>query len=256
MTSGIDSTVAAPETRGTVAANFPAASGSAAAQAKRQRRGTAERREEILRAATRTFGSKGYHNGSLSEVAEQVGITHAGVLHHFGSKDKLLWAVLEFRDHIDVEHLEGQHIPGGLDLFRHLARTAAINAQRRGIVQTYTVLTGEAVTDGHPASEWVRNRFTGLRDDIATALTEVVQARAAATGTKVVDPELSRVALDRAASTIIAVMDGLQTQWLLDPDAVDLAESSAFAIEAILQATLDGSSRAHPIAGSGPIPEV
>ena len=31
-------------------------------------------------------------------------------------------------------------------------------------------------------------------------------------------------------------MDGLQNQWLLDPDAVDLADSTAFAIDAILEA--------------------
>src|SRR6478752_2545091 len=111
------------------------------ARTRRPRKGTAARREEILRAAMRVFGSKGYHQGSLAEVAEQVGITHAGVLHHFGSKDRLLTEVLEFRDRVDVEHLEGQHIPGGLDLFRHLVKTAAINAERPGIVQAYTVLT-------------------------------------------------------------------------------------------------------------------
>src|SRR6478752_5567592 len=113
----------------------PARSATDAAPARtprprRTRPATLERREEILRAAMRVFGSKGYHQGSLAEVAEQVGITHAGVLHH-------------------------------------LVKTAAINAERPGIVQAYTVLTGEGVTDGHPASAWVTERFTGLRADIA-----------------------------------------------------------------------------------------
>lgn len=226
------------------AATAPSSSG--AARARKPRSSTAARREEILRAATQVFGSKGFHNGSLAEVAEQVGITHAGVLHHFGSKDQLLWAVLEYRDEVDVEHLEGKHIPGGLDLFRHLAATARVNADRRGIVQAYAVLTGESVTDGHPAAAWVRHRFTGLRSDIHQALTEVLRERATAGDDA--DPELSPAALDRAASAIIGVMDGLQVQWLLDPDAVDLADASAFAIEAILQATLDGAQRRRPLA--------
>jgi hypothetical protein len=34
----------------------------------------------------------------------------------------------------------------------------------------------------------------------------------------------------RASASILAVMDGLQLQWLLDPSAVELAEASAFAI--------------------------
>ena len=198
---------------------------------RRTRPSKAQRREEILAAATRVFGSKGYHAGSLVDVAEQVGITHAGVLHHFGSKDKLLWAVLEYRDRVDVEHLEGQHIPGGLDLFRHLMTTARMNAERRGIVQAYAVLTGESVTDGHPAATWVTERFAVLRGEITGALLQVAQDRGA---------ELDDRRARRAASAVIGVMDGLQVQWLLDPDAVDLAEDTAFAIEAILAAALAG----------------
>ena len=133
---------------------------------------------EILAAATRVFGSKGYHQGSLVDVAAQVGITHAGVLHHFGSKDKLLWEVLEYRDRVDVQHLEGKHIPGGIDLFRHLVITARLNADRRGIVQAYAVLTGESVTDGHPASTWVADRFAVLRGEISQAVRELADERA------------------------------------------------------------------------------
>src|SRR6478735_9594913 len=140
---------------------------------RRPRAATTERRAEILRAAAHTFGSKGYKNGSLTEVAEQVGITHAGVLHHFGSKEQLLVEVLEYRDKEDVRDLEGQHIPGGLELFHHLLRTAKANVERRGIVQGYTVLTGESVTENHPARAWVTNRFTILRGEITAAIIEV-----------------------------------------------------------------------------------
>ncbi|MFJ1512294.1 TetR/AcrR family transcriptional regulator [Cellulosimicrobium funkei] len=225
------------------------ASGPASSPGPRPRRprpGTAERREEILRAATRVFGSRGYHQGSLAEVAEQVGITHAGVLHHFGSKERLLTEVLAARDRDGVAHLQGQHMPAGLDLFRHLVATAAANTGRSGIVQTYTVLTGEAVTDDHPARAWVTARFAGLRADVAGALREVVEERRAAGDETAAVPDDR--ALDLAASTIIAAMDGLQTQWLLDPDAVDLAEATAFAIEAVLAATLAGARRPRPLA--------
>ena len=44
--------------------------------------------------------------------------------------------------------------------------------------------------------------------------------------------------IEAAAEAILAVMDGLQIQWLLDPDAVELAQSTRFAIEAILAAVL------------------
>ena len=199
---------------------------------RRTRPSKAQRREEILAAATRVFGSKGYHAGSLVDVAEQVGITHAGVLHHFGSKDKLLWAVLEYRDRVDVEHLEGQHIPGGLDLFRHLMTTARMNAERRGIVQAYAVLTGESVTDGHPAATWVTERFAVLRGEITGALLQVAQDRGA---------ELDDRRARRAASAVIGVMDGLQVQWLLAPDAVDMAASTELVVTALLTALAPGT---------------
>ena len=203
-------------------------------RARQPRQATADRRAEILRAAAITFGSKGYNNGSLAEVAEQVGITHAGVLHHFGSKEQLLVEVLEYRDKEDVRDLEGQHIPGGLELFQHLVRTARMNVDRPGIVQSYSVLTGESVTENHPARAWVTDRFRVLRGEISDAVIAVGE------GT------VSRETADCAASAIIGVMDGLQVQWLLDED-VDLPTSTQFAIEAILGAALLGDDRPHPL---------
>ena len=211
----------------------PAAGGRARAgtrraptRARRPRIETAGRREEILRAATATFGAKGYRGGSLADVAEQVGMTTAGVLHHFGSKDQLLIEVLEYRDRADVEPLKDQRAPTGLDLFRHLVTTARANLERPGIVQAFAVLSAESVTDDHPAQVWFRSRYRGLRALVIRALEQVCGP----------DDPPPAAEIEAAAQAILAVMDGLQVQWLLDPDAVDLAGSTAFAIEAILAA--------------------
>ncbi|HEY3438509.1 MAG TPA: TetR/AcrR family transcriptional regulator [Actinotalea sp.] len=200
---------------------------------RRPRAATAERREAILQAAMTTFGTRGYYNGSLAEVADQVGITHAGVLHHFGSKDQLLLEVLEYRDRTDVEHLDGHQVPGGLGLFRHLVKTARLNAERPGIVQTYAVLSAEAVTEDHPGQAWFRERYRLLRAQVTEALTEVCDPD---------DPPL-QADVDAAAASVLAVMDGLQIQWLLERDAVDLARHTAFAIEALLAAAVHGRRR-------------
>lgn len=189
---------------------------------------TLARREEILRAATATFGAKGYNKGPLTEIAEQVGMTHAGILHHFGSKNALLLEVLQYRDQTDVAELPEHHIPDGTELFRHLVRTAFLNAQRAGIVQAYTVLSAESVTDDHPARQFFEERYATLRSEVAQAF-RVMCAEAGVT-----EPGT----IDKAAASILAVMDGLQVQWLLDPTAVDLAEASAFAIEAIVAQVL------------------
>lgn len=191
-------------------------------------RAARDKRVEILKAAVDIFGSKGSTNGTLADVAEQVGLTHAGVLHHFGSKKKLLLEVLSYRDQADVENLAERHIPGGPELFLHLVRTAYANAHRPGIVQAYTVLSSESVTDGHPARSYFEERYTTLRREITDAFNELCETEG------VTDPD----AIAKASAAILAVMDGLQLQWLLHPDLIDLGETSEFAIRAIVNSVL------------------
>lgn len=200
------------------------------------RKSTPERRQEIIRAAARTFGAKGYQKGSLVDIAEQVGMTHAGVLHHFGSKEQLLIAVLKYRDEEDLEVLADSSLPKGEQLFRHLILTAAANELRPGIVQTYAAITGESVTDNHPARSFVITRFTALRAYIEEALRVVC------------GPGLPEDVCTYAATSIIGVMDGVQLQWLLDEEAVDLPETTRFAVEAILVAAMAGAQRPRPLA--------
>ena len=194
----------------------------------RSRPETIARRRDILDAAVDIFGAKGFAGGTLQDIADQVGMTHAGILHHFGSKDQLLLEVLEHRDQTDVADIEGQHIPDGVEFFRHLVRTAMLNARRAGIVQAYAVLSAESVTDDHPGREYFEGRYRTLRAEVAHAF-EVVCAERGIT-----EP----ATVDLACASILAVMDGLQVQWLLDPTAVDLARASEFAIEAIVSAVL------------------
>ena len=196
---------------------------SGAARAAKPLVKTGERRTAILEAATSVFGTRGYNNGSLVEIAELVGMTHAGVLHHFGSKEKLLLAVLAHRDEADIERLEDRQRPVGADFLRHLVRTTRENTERSGIVQAYAVLSAESVTGNHPAQQFFRARFDRLREDVADALGLTVGA----------DPGDARVVA--AASAIIAAMDGLQVQWLLDRDGVDMPAAVQLVIDAIVE---------------------
>ena len=227
--------VTAPSQYGSVMDDAVPPAAAPQRRARQPRQATTERRAEILRAAAHTFGSKGYKNGSLAEVAEQVGITHAGVLHHFGSKEQLLVEVLEFRDKEDVRDLEGQHIPDGIELFQHLVRTARMNVDRRGIVQGYTVLTGESVTEDHPARGWVTNRFTVLRGEIHGRDHRGRRRGRAAGRRRAARPARS------SASWTACRCSGCSTT------SVDLPAATKFAIEAILTAALLGTGRPHPL---------
>jgi AcrR family transcriptional regulator len=194
----------------------------------RTRPATKQKRTDILEAAVEIFGNKGSTNGTLADVAEQVGMTHAGVLHHFGSKQKLLLEVLAYRDQADVAELDEKHIPGGPELFLHLVRTAFANERRPGIVQAYTVLSNESVTDDHPARGFFEERYTTLRREVSEAF------HALCAQEDVTEPDT----VAAASASILAVMDGLQLQWLLHPEVVGLGEASEFAIRAIVNSVL------------------
>jgi AcrR family transcriptional regulator len=194
----------------------------AAAQVRRPRARTAERREEILRAAMTVFGDRGFRNGSLAEIAELAGMTHAGVLHHFGSKDGLLLALLEYRDESGVADLDGG-TPQGAAFLEHLVSTVARNEGRPGIVQTYAVLSGEAVTDDHPGRGYFRGRYEGLRGMVERALADAAGVPA------------DRDDVRDGAAAIIAAMDGLQVQWLLSDGKVGMTGPVQLVIESVLE---------------------
>ncbi|WP_030693371.1 TetR/AcrR family transcriptional regulator [Streptomyces globisporus] len=166
-----------------------------------------ERRADILRAALEVIAERGYRGATLGSVAERVGLTQQGLLHYYPTKEALLVAVLEERDRWDTSG--GRDREGWrLDLLESLVE---YNAMRPGIVQTFSALLGESVTDGHPAREFFTERYAQVRANMADVLRLEFGERLPGGLT----PE-------RAAPLLTAVMDGLQYQWLLDPAAVDM----------------------------------
>ncbi|MFJ8469966.1 TetR family transcriptional regulator [Streptomyces swartbergensis] len=182
-----------------------------------------QRRQEILQIAMDTFAARGYNNASLQEIADRAGVTQAGVLHYFRSKAQLLTSVLALRDETDIEQL-GPERPRGLAFLRHLVDTVRRNTEREGIVRLYAVLSAESVTQGHPAQEYFRERYAGLRAFVTEALAEASELGET-------QPDLD---IEEAATAIIAVMDGLQIQWLLAPDSVNMAAVTDRVINALL----------------------
>lgn len=174
------------------------------------------------------FGANGYSKGSLQQIGDKVGMTHSGVLHHFGSKTQLLLEVVRYRDQSDLEDVEGRTVPGGEEIFRHLMRTVRVNSERPGVVQTYAVLSADSVTDGHPAKSYFNERFSVLREQLRDAIREM----------RPEEPP-TNLQVTNAAVAILGAMDGIQVQWLLDPDSVDLVGATRFALNAILNEVLE-----------------
>ena len=195
-------------------------------------RRSALRRREILESAARTIGRRGYAGATLAAIAEDVGISAPSLLHHFRNKESLLTELIAFRDEISRNDGPTSFDAGGQALLDHLGDTAELNARDRGLTQLYAVLLGESITEGHPAQESFRARFEGLRGPVRDAFLAAVA-----------DPRVSEQDVLEAAAAIVAVMDGIQYQFLLDPEAVDMAAVTRRTVRALLADLRAGAGR-------------
>jgi AcrR family transcriptional regulator len=185
------------------------------------------RREDIISAAATVYGEAGYHGSSLREIAKRVGISHAGLLYYFPTKEALLAAVLVRRDAEDSER-EQLNVPPGLEVLRHFVALAGHNVRHPGIVDLYSRLAAEAVAPDHPAHSYFERHYEQARESVVESFRVLSASGELREGT---DPEY-------AALTFIALMDGLQVQWLTAPDRVDLVGSLRFYLQSLLTVPL------------------
>jgi AcrR family transcriptional regulator len=66
-------------------------------RARRTRPGGAERRLQILRAASECFGTRGFHGTTTRDIAAAVGITEAALYRYFDGKQAIYSAILDAR---------------------------------------------------------------------------------------------------------------------------------------------------------------
>lgn len=172
------------------------------------------KREEILDAALAVVAEHGYRKASVREIADAAGLSPAGLLHYFGSKEELFVAILRARDDRDQQQYAAEDASAAfLAIMRH-------NASVPGLVQLYAQLAAEAGDSSHPAHAYFRERT-----DRIEAFTRAQVAADQEAG-------LLRADLDPAwvVRSLHALADGLQTAWMLDPSLDMAAEIEQFLV--------------------------
>ncbi|MFD6274434.1 TetR/AcrR family transcriptional regulator [Streptomyces sp. NPDC060209] len=171
---------------------------------------------KAVRAALELFATTGFKGTSIAKVAERTGLSQSGLLHHFPSKAELLSAVLEERDAEDGAFLTGKdgEAPLGWDAFDAIEALVARNSTRPHLVGLYVRLSAEAMEPSHPAHNWLKDRYTGM----TAWLTDAVRIG------KVRDEIQSDAPASVLVHNTIAVVDGLQQQWLLYPERVSMVK--------------------------------
>ena len=184
------------------------------------------RRQQILDSVIALLAQRGVDRASLRTVGEAIGVSHTALRHYFSSRDELL--VEAYRTH-EARALENEPAwcsatqsprAAGPEPGRSAAGLMIDAAERNraipGLVELYATLSTDALQEQHAVSrEFVRARFASLREVLAARVEAGQRAGRIAAD---IDP------LD-AAALVIAASDGLQVQWLLDPDTVDVGRS-------------------------------
>lgn len=180
-----------------------------------------ERLDQILRVAAAQMGHTGYHSLSLQSVADEVGITQAGLLYHVGNKERLvqlLIARLYDRENSPADFLAtgdpaATH-PDGISFPAFLRFLVSVNVRRPDLVRLYMALSVESTREDHPAHE----SFEQRPDEIW----ELFNGYTWRLPPDVGPFEGNRPLVERC----IEAIDGMQMRWLRKPP-IDMVEEWA-----------------------------
>jgi AcrR family transcriptional regulator len=161
-----------------------------------------DRKQRILEVAQRLVARNGWRNTTLAQIAGEAGVTPAGLLHHFESKEQLLHAVLDARDLDDDIHADR-----GGDLIGEIVQVADRFTRAPELIGTFTVLLAENILPDAPLHDRMLARHRSATQIVADLI-----RRGQADGRFRTDIDPAVKAIE-----ILAFVHGMETTWLLDP---------------------------------------
>jgi AcrR family transcriptional regulator len=168
-------------------------------------------RAEVLDAALRIVAEQGFDAATLQLIADQMQRSKAGLLHHFGSRERLMLEIARHRDETNRQLFR----PDPEGTLSATVELVAHNATVPGLVALFAVVSALAASDPTDSERrgYFIERYARGREGFARRIAAGQEAG------------LLRddIPAETAATLVIAAMDGLQIQWLLDP-SIDMAE--------------------------------
>ncbi|MET8213376.1 TetR family transcriptional regulator [Streptomyces sp. NPDC005373] len=161
-----------------------------------------ERRQLILTVAQRLLTRNGWRAITLGQIAREAGVSTAGLLHHFESKEQLLHAVLDARDASDDAY---RQLPG--DLLAKIESRAERFHRAPELVSMFAVLLIENLDPDAPLHD---RFFTRYRTSVDTVAEFIRREQRSGRYRTDLDPAVKAV-------EIVAFLHGMETSWLLDP---------------------------------------
>ncbi len=184
------------------------------------------RRAQIVDEGIRIIGEKGYNGFTVQALAERCGLSNAGLLYYFESKDRLLLALLDEIERREMDSvspllatafaaLEASDTPKEI-IYAALGAMIGCYLDRPEIGRFITVLQAESLDPGHPAHIWFKQ--------IDRETLELFERL------------ISRLCIDPALKSqqLLALMNGLPLQWFRADRQFNIGAAWAAAIRDLL----------------------
>jgi AcrR family transcriptional regulator len=181
------------------------------------RQGSASRTtvDNIVAAATELFGARGLRGTTIAAIAHQVGLTDAGVLHHFSTKSAIIEAALERGLQQELEQMQEMLAPGGLEAISRMAQWGAVVEQNPEFTQLQIVLSAEGLGADSPFHAYQSRRYANVHNLVIELIREGVDRGEIRAG----------IDADWEASAVIAYLDGIRIQWFYSGRQLPLADA-------------------------------
>jgi AcrR family transcriptional regulator len=161
-----------------------------------------DRKQRILTAAQQLLTRNGWRNTTLAQIAKEAGVSAAGLLHHFESKEQLLHAVVDARDADDDAHADRNG-----DLIEQIALVGERVGRAPELVGTYSLLLVENLMPDAPLHDRLLSR---QRAAISIVTDLIRRGQLSGQYRNDFDPAVKAV-------QIVSLVNGMEISWLLDP---------------------------------------
>ncbi len=160
------------------------------------------RRAQILDAALRCFGKRGFHAAKMDDLVRASGLSKGAIYWHFKSKDEIFLALLDSFEQAIFEEWDQVQEQSALDILRREGQIAIERIlETRPLLETWTEFLR------HPKA---RRRFARVYARSRERIAETVRRGIERGELRPCDPE-------HVAATLTAVIEGLLLQAFVDP---------------------------------------
>ncbi|MFF0446467.1 TetR/AcrR family transcriptional regulator [Streptomyces sp. NPDC004609] len=190
------------------------------ARSKRMPRAVRER--QMMDAAVRTFGQRGYRAASMDEIAELAGVSKPLVYLYLNSKEELFTACIRREAAALLASVQEATEPG-LSADRQLwAGLTAFFTHTAENPDGWAVLHRQARTHGEPFAR----EAGAMRNEIVDYVASLIAAAAQEAGAVRREPELAGRDVAALAQALVGAAESL-AEWMNDTGAVSAKETAA-----------------------------